>query len=208
MQMTERRTTAMRRQRLLVTAILGLALGWPCLARAEVTVTPVAKGYDVDVIGQASSAEVLEAIAGATGVEIKGTPGDTTVNESHLRSASLERAIRALLPRAGFVVSSDAEGKPVSIIFMAVSGDGGAPPPGDPTMPDAQDGSVPDQPDGTVPDGTAPEDAAPERPLPDSMAPDAPPPDEPAPDAGGEPPPDEPPPDAAPSGTQEGTSGG
>ena len=45
-------------------------LSWSGAALAEVTVTPAARGFDVDVTGQASTTEVLEAIANATGVEI------------------------------------------------------------------------------------------------------------------------------------------
>jgi len=150
-------------------AVIAIGLSWPGAALAEVTVTPAAKGYDVDVTGQASTTEVLEAIVGATGVEIKGTPGDAAVSENHLRGASLERAIRALLPKAGFIVRSDAEGKPAAIIFMAVSDDGSRPPGIEAAPPPMPDGSAPLDPA----DGAA--DAAPaDAPLPDGMAPEAP----------------------------------
>lgn len=168
---------------------------WPGPARADVMVTQTPKGYDIDVVGPASTSEVLDAIANVTGVEIKGTPGDSAVNESHLRSASLERAIRTLLPHAGFVVSSDADGKPTAIIFMAASDDGVAPPPADAAVPD---GSMPAPTDGGIPDG-----GAPDAPLPDQAVPDVPAADAPLPDDGSEPLPD-----AAPTGTQEGASGG
>lgn len=176
-------------------------LSWSGAALAEVTVTPAARGFDVDVTGQASTTEVLDAIANATGVEIKGTPGDAAVGENHLRGASLERAIGVLLPKAGFIVRSDADGKPVAIIFMAAPDAGGAPPDGGPAMgtgaPPVPDGSAPLLPDDSGPDGSA--GGVP----PDAVSPEGAPQEAPPPDGS-----DQPAPDAAPPGTQDDGSGG
>lgn len=189
-------------------AALVVGLSWSAAALAEVTVTPIARGYNVDVTGQASTTELLEAIAGVTGVEIKGTPGDAAVGENHLRGASLERTIRALLPKAGFIIRSDAEGKPLAIIFMPAS-DESSPPPGiDMAAPPLPDGSAPPEPADGTSDGAATDVPQADMPLPDGTDPAAPLPDGTTPDT---PLPDgtvEPPQDPLPSGTQGGDSGG
>lgn len=86
---------------------------------AEVNVSPGGKGYDIDVSGQASTKEVLDAIAAATGATIEGYPEDGTVADSRIRGASLERALRALLPKAAFVVRFNADDTPAAIIFLS-----------------------------------------------------------------------------------------
>lgn len=90
-------------------------------AQAEVTVAPAGRGYDIDVAGQVSSAELLSAIATATGVTITGDPEDATIRDSHFRGTSLERALRALLPHAAFVVSFAKNGAPDRIIFLSAA---------------------------------------------------------------------------------------
>jgi len=193
-----------RRLQALACAVAAVAgLSWSGAALAEVTVTPAARGFDVDVTGQASTTEVLEAIANATGVEIKGTPGDAAVGENHLRGTSLERAIGVLLPKAGFIVRSDAEGKPAAIIFMAVSDDGSRPPGIEAAPPPMPDGSAPLDPadgaaDGAPADAPLPDGMAPEAPVQDSVAPETPLPDGSA----------EPAQDPLPSGTQGEAPGG
>ena len=102
---------------------LGVALCAP--AMAAVTVTPATKGYDIDVTGPSSASEVIDAIAGATGVVIKGEPEDATVGTNHLRNTSLERALRVLLPGAPFAVRFGEDDMPEEIIFLAPSQDGG-----------------------------------------------------------------------------------
>jgi hypothetical protein len=86
---------------------------------AEVNVSPAGKGYDIVVSGQASTKEVLDAIAAATGAIIEGYPEDGTVADNRIRGASLERALRALLPKAAFVVRFDADDTPSVIIFLS-----------------------------------------------------------------------------------------
>ena len=86
---------------------------------AEVSVAPAGKGYDIDVSGQASTTEVIDAIAAATGATIQGYPEDGTVADNHIRGASLERALRALLPKAAFVVRFNADDTPAAIIFLS-----------------------------------------------------------------------------------------
>ena len=62
-------------------------------ARADVTVTPATKGYDIAITDQASASDVLDAITSATGVAVKGEPGDDAVNPTRLTGVSLERAL-------------------------------------------------------------------------------------------------------------------
>lgn len=183
-------------------AMAVLCLLLPLPAWAEVSVTPAARGYDVDVVGQVSSSEVLDAFATATGIDIKGAPEETTVAETHLRGASLERALRALLPHAGFVVSSDADGKPTAIIFMAASQDGGAD-----VQPDSGVGlgapAMPENSQTVLPDGGIPNGSAGAVAPADGMSPEMVPQEAPADDGS-----DEPSPGEAPAGTQGGASGG
>lgn len=145
-------------------------------AQAEVTVVPAARGFDIDVSDQATSTELLDAITSATGVKIEGAPEDAAIGANHLRSASLERALRTLMPRAGFVVRSRGDGTPEAIIFLStpLGGDpDGAPSPVpvDPAAGNQQD-AVPIPPDTPIPDGTIPDG-----PIPDGTNPDAPIPD-------------------------------
>lgn len=86
---------------------------------AEVSVSPAGKGYDIDVSGQVSTTEVLDAIAAATGATIEGYPEDGAIADNRIRGASLERALRALLPKAAFVVRFDADDTPAAIIFLS-----------------------------------------------------------------------------------------
>jgi hypothetical protein len=126
-------------------------------AAAGVTVTPAAKGYDIDIDGQASASELIEAIAGATGVEIKGQPEDATVGPNHLRNTSLERALRQLLPKAPFAIRFDADDTPETIIFLSPSQEGatadGSDGAGESDETDGSDGG-----DGTDPGDQAPVD--------------------------------------------------
>lgn len=125
-------------------------------ALASVKVTPAQNGYDIDIDGEANATEVIEAIASATGVEIKGQPEDTAVGPDHLRNTSLERAIRKLLPKAPFAVRFDADDTPEAIIFLSPSQDGGA------DGSDGEDNS--DSGDDSAPadEQDAPEDSAPD----------------------------------------------
>lgn len=86
---------------------------------AEVSVAPAGKGFDIDVSGQASTTEVIDAIAAATGATIQGYPEDGTVADNRIRGASLERALRALLPKAAFVVRFNTDDTPAAIIFLS-----------------------------------------------------------------------------------------
>ena len=98
---------------------------------AEIIVAPSGKGYDIDITEQASSTEVVDAIADAIGVTVEGYPEEGPIAASHLRSASLERALRALLPKAAFVVRFNEDDTPAAIIFLSApkdaSPDGGEP---------------------------------------------------------------------------------
>ena len=114
---------------------LAAALVLPCVllnqsALADVTVKTATKGYDIDVTGSVSASELLNAIAVATGVEIKGKPGDVQVVSNHLRDTSLERALRIFLPNAPFAVRYDADDVPETIVFLSLP-DGGTTPSGD-----------------------------------------------------------------------------
>ena len=62
---------------------------------------------------------MIDAIAAATGATIQGYPEDGTVADNHIRGASLERALRALLPKAAFVVRFNADDTPAAIIFLS-----------------------------------------------------------------------------------------
>lgn len=110
------------RRIVLSTALLGAASG--ATAWAEVTVAPAARGYDIDITGQASSTELIDAIAAALGIKVQGYPADSTVTANQLRGASLERALRALLPTARFVVRFNDDDTPEAIIFLSASKDG------------------------------------------------------------------------------------
>lgn len=116
-------------------------------ASAGVTVTPAAKGYDIDVSDQASSSELLDAISTATGVAIKGLPDETTLATNHLRSTTIERALRMLMPGTNFVVRFGPDNAPEQIIFLAASPDGNGAGNGESgadesTVPDLQDPST------------------------------------------------------------------
>lgn len=116
-------------------------------ALADVTVTPTAKGYDIDVTDDASSSELLDAITKATGATIKGPPDEVTLSANHMKGTSLERAIRMLIPGANFVVRFGPDDAPAQIIFLSTSpsedGNGGSTDSGteDSTSPDVQDPS-------------------------------------------------------------------
>ena len=145
-------------------ATLMFALWLSGTAPAEVTVAIAPKGYDIDISGQVTTDELLAAIAKAIGVTISGQPTETTVRENHFRSSSLERALRALLPHAAFVVSFAKNGSPEKIIFLSANktdgtgGDAGSgagvnpgmdsgdanPDPGYTGTPDAEPGNPPD----------------------------------------------------------------
>jgi len=93
-------------------------------AWAEITVSPAARGYDIDITDQASSTELIDAIAATLGIKVQGYPADSTVAAGQLRGASLERALRALLPTARFVVRFNDEDSPEAIIFLSAAKDG------------------------------------------------------------------------------------
>ena len=93
-------------------------------AWAEITVSPAARGYDIDITDQASSTELIDAMTAALGIKVQGYPADSTVAASQLRGASLERALRALLPTARFVVRFNDDDSPEAIIFLSASKDG------------------------------------------------------------------------------------
>ena len=122
-------------------AVLAAGVALCGTAAAEVTVKPASKGYDIDITGDTTAAELIEAIASATGADIKGEPENTAVGVNHLRNASLERALRALLPKAPFVVKSDHDDMPTEIIFLSPSQMGGDPADGG----DASDPALTDQ---------------------------------------------------------------
>ncbi|MEI8177287.1 hypothetical protein [Aestuariivirga sp.] len=106
-------------------AVLLMGAALPCAAEAGVTVTAAAKGYDIDITDSVSTTELLDAITSATGATIKGQPEEMTVNANHLRSTSLEGALRKLLPGAGFAVRFSADNAPAEIIFLTAK-DGAA----------------------------------------------------------------------------------
>lgn len=88
-------------------------------ARAEITVSPVARGYDIDITEQTSSTALIDALSAAIGVTVAGYPPEKTIAKGQLRGASLERAVRALLPQARFVVRFNADNTPSTIIFLS-----------------------------------------------------------------------------------------
>lgn len=143
----------LRRALALLVAML-VAMAWPAALRAEVTVTAAAKGYDVDVSDQASVSEVIDAIVTATGVKVVGAPEDGTIASLHLRSASLERVLRALLPHEGFALRFNADDTPDAIIFLSAENAAGAGDGAD-AGPDGSDGGS--EPDTTEPDMTEPD---------------------------------------------------
>lgn len=102
--------------------LLGAASGGT--AWAEITVSPAARGYDIDITDQATSTELIDTIAAALGIKVQGYPVDSTVGANQLRGASLERALRALLPTARFVVRFNDDDSPEAIIFLSDSKDG------------------------------------------------------------------------------------
>lgn len=87
-------------------------------AWAEITISPATRGYDIDITDPTSSTALIDALAGAAGVKVGGYPADSPVATSHLRNASLERALRALLPTARFVVRFNSDDTPAEIIFL------------------------------------------------------------------------------------------
>lgn len=93
-------------------------------AHAEITVSPVARGYDIAITEQTSSTALIDSMAAALGVTVQGYPADSTVSKTQIRGASLERALRALLPEARFVVRFNDDDTPAAIIFLS-SGEGG-----------------------------------------------------------------------------------
>lgn len=119
---------------------LACSFALPGTAWAEVTVKPAARGYDIDITEEATSSDLIDAIAEATGANVKGEPEDASLAPNHLRSTSLERAIRMLIPGAKFAVRFNDDDSPAEIIFLAsgVDGDGAgltdsdvpSPPPG------------------------------------------------------------------------------
>ena len=136
------------------TAIFLLAATLCGTAVADVKIAPAAQGYDIDIDGDTSATDLIEAIAAATGVEIKGEPEDVAIGANHLRNTSLERALRKLLPKAPFAVRFDSDETPEEIIFLSPAEDGGGADggAGDTTEPSddapAEDPDVPDAPDG------------------------------------------------------------
>lgn len=126
--------------------IFGLMALLSGAALASVKVTPTESGYDIDIDGEASASEVIDAIASAAGVEIKGQPEETAVAPNNLRNTSIERALRKLFPTAHFAVRFDADDTPEAIIFLSPSqdssgtdGDDGSDPSGDSPPADEQD---------------------------------------------------------------------
>lgn len=134
-------------------------------ASAEVSIVPDASGYDIEISGQASPGELLDAIASATGVSVKGQPEDATLTANKLHGVSMERALRKLLPGSAFAVRYGDDGRPTALIFLTSdTTDGSAPSDGDvstqgmddPTTtdgdargdapPDGSDGGDPNQP--------------------------------------------------------------
>lgn len=104
------------------TLILALVISGPAVA--EITISPAARGYDIDITGQTSSAALIDALAGAIGAKVEGYPPDSPVASGHLRNASIERALRTLLPTARFIVRFDADDTPAAIIFLSSATDG------------------------------------------------------------------------------------
>ena len=102
-------------------SLLAMTVGLAHPASAEVTISPAASGYDIDIIGPVSSTELIDVISAATGVAVKNRPEDTTINTNHLRSTSLDRALRKLLPGTAFTIRSGDEGAPAMIIFLSPS---------------------------------------------------------------------------------------
>ena len=98
---------------------------WCGAALADVTVKAASAGYDIDITEGTTASDLLDAIAEAAGVEIKGEPEDAEVAPNHLRNASLERALRMLLPKAPFAVRYDADDTPETIVFLSPSAGAG-----------------------------------------------------------------------------------
>lgn len=122
-------------------------------AWSAVKVTPAAQGYDIDIDSPTSASELVDAIAAATGVEVKGEPEDVSVGPNHLRNTTLERALRKLMPKAPFAVRFDSDDTPEEIIFLSPSQDGSGMGGSDGT--DGSDGS-----DSTDPSDDAPADGS------------------------------------------------
>lgn len=132
-------------------------------AAATIKIAPAEKGYDFDIDAQTTASELIDAIASATGVDIKGEPQDTTVGPNHLRNTSLERALRKLLPKAPFAVRFDADDTPEAIIFLTPSeGGGGANGSDGADSPDTGDDSSDDSSDdsGSSDEQDTPEDSS------------------------------------------------
>lgn len=119
-----RRIQLVLRQTLLCAALFGVTTS--STAWAEITVSPAARGYDIDVTDPVSSTELIDAIAAALEIKVKGYPDESTVAANQLRGASLERALRALLPSARFVVRFNEDDSPAALIFLS-AGKGGEP---------------------------------------------------------------------------------
>lgn len=119
-----------------------MTLAWPASALAEITISPAARGFDVDITEQTSSTALLDALAGATGAKVERYPAESPIGASHLRSASLERVLRQLLPEARFVVRFNADDTPAEIIFLSAEdgqADAGVDDGSDPSMAPDQD---------------------------------------------------------------------
>ena len=99
-------------------AAISSATAW-----AEITVSPAARGYDIDITDQASSTELIDAMTAALGIKVQGYPAESTVAAGQLRGASLERALRSLLPTARFVVRFNDDDSPEAIIFLSAAKD-------------------------------------------------------------------------------------
>lgn len=105
------------------TAAVFLFVALSGTASAGITISPAARGYDIDITEQTSSTALIDALAGAAAVKVEGYPAESPVAASHLRNASLERALRALLPSARFVVRFNADDTPAAIIFLSSAED-------------------------------------------------------------------------------------
>jgi hypothetical protein len=134
-------------------AVLVFAMAGSALA--GVTVSPAGRGYDIDIDGETSASELLDAIASASGATVKGQPQDATITTNHLRGTTLERAIRQLLPGAAFTIRFGEDERPDAIIFLS-------PEDGSSTAEGGSDSAAPDMsdPGSTGDDTTEPVDNA------------------------------------------------
>lgn len=106
------------------TAALLLLASLSGAASAEITITPATRGYDIDITEPTSSTALIDALAGAASLKVRGYPVEGPVAASQMRNASLERALRALVPTARFVVRFNADDTPAEIIFLSSASDG------------------------------------------------------------------------------------